>query len=64
VPTSAESGLPGFEAGFCYGMSAPAGTPRPIIERLNAELRRIVESEEMRKRLVQEGTDPQTSTPE
>jgi tripartite-type tricarboxylate transporter receptor subunit TctC len=64
VPTSAESGLPGFEAGFYYGMSAPAGTPRPTIERLNAELRRIVESEEMRKRLVQEGTDPQTSTPE
>ncbi|MBV8826338.1 MAG: tripartite tricarboxylate transporter substrate binding protein [Hyphomicrobiales bacterium] len=64
VPTSAESGLPGFEAGFYYGMSAPAGTPRPIIDKLNAELRRIVESEEMRKRLVQEGTDPTTSTPE
>ena len=64
VPTSAESGLPGFEAGFYYGMSAPAGTPRPIIEKLNAELRRVLSSEEMRKRLIAEGTDPTTSTPE
>jgi tripartite-type tricarboxylate transporter receptor subunit TctC len=64
VPTSAESGLPGFEAGFYYGMSAPAGTPRPIIERLNAELRRALSSEDMRKRLIGEGTDPTLSTPE
>ncbi len=64
VPTSAESGLPGFEAGFYYGVSAPAGTPRPIIERLNTELDRILATEEMRKRLVAEGTDPVSSTPE
>lgn len=64
VPTSAESGLPGFEAGFYYGMSAPAGTPRPIVEKLNAELRRIISSADMHERLVQEGTDPVTSTPE
>ena len=64
VPTSAESGLPGFEAGFYYGMSAPAGTPRPIVERINAELRRIISSEDMRKRLVAEGTEPEASTPE
>jgi len=64
VPTSAESGLPGFEAGFYYGMSAPAGTPRPIVERLNAELRRIITSDEMHKRLIAEGTDPTPSTPE
>src|SRR6516164_1825809 len=35
VPTAAESGLPGFEASIYYGLSAPSGTPRPIIERLN-----------------------------
>jgi tripartite-type tricarboxylate transporter receptor subunit TctC len=64
VPTSAESGLPGFEAGFYYGMSAPAGTPRPIIDKLNAELRRIISSEDIHKRLVAEGTDPEASTPE
>jgi tripartite-type tricarboxylate transporter receptor subunit TctC len=64
VPTSAEAGLPGFEAGFYYGMSAPAGTPRPIINKLNAEIRRALAAEDFRKRLVQEGTDPTPSTPE
>jgi tripartite-type tricarboxylate transporter receptor subunit TctC len=64
VPTSAESGLPGFEAGFYYGMSAPAGTPRPIIDRINKEMRIVIASEDLRKRLVAEGTDPTPSTPE
>jgi tripartite-type tricarboxylate transporter receptor subunit TctC len=64
VPTAAESGLPGFEAGFYYGMSAPAGTPRAIIERLNKELRLAITSPDMQKRLVAEGTDPVPSTPE
>jgi tripartite-type tricarboxylate transporter receptor subunit TctC len=64
VPTSAESGLPGFEAGFYYGMSAPAGTPRPIVERINKELRAAIASEDLKKRLVAEGTEPTPSTPE
>jgi tripartite-type tricarboxylate transporter receptor subunit TctC len=64
VPTSAEAGLPGFEAGFYYGMSAPAGTPRPIIDKLNAEIRRALAADDFRKRLVQEGTDPTPCTPE
>ena len=64
VPTAAESGLPGFEAGFYYGLSAPAGTPRPIIERLNKELRLAITSADMQKRLVAEGADPVPSTPE
>jgi tripartite-type tricarboxylate transporter receptor subunit TctC len=64
VPTAAESGLPGFEAGFYYGLSAPAGTPRPIIERLNKELRVAITSADMQKRLVAEGADPVPSTPE
>jgi tripartite-type tricarboxylate transporter receptor subunit TctC len=64
VPTSAQSGLPGFEAGFYYGMSAPAGTPRPIIERINKEMRLAIASEDLKQRLVQEGTDPTPSTPE
>src|SRR5262249_54958057 len=63
-PTAAESGLPGFEATFYYGLLAPAGTPRPIVERLNKELRSIIESEEMRKHIVAEGGDPIASTPE
>ena len=43
VPTFAESGMPGFESVLHYGLLAPAGTPRPIVDRLNAELRKLVE---------------------
>lgn len=64
VPTAAESGLPGFEAVLRYGLLAPAGTPKPIIERLNRELRTIVQSEDVRKRIASDGGDPVTSTPE
>jgi tripartite-type tricarboxylate transporter receptor subunit TctC len=64
VPTAAQSGLPGFEAIQYYGLAAPAGTPRPIIERLNKELRTILTSDEMRKRLIADGSDPAPSTPE
>jgi tripartite-type tricarboxylate transporter receptor subunit TctC len=63
VPTSAESGLPGFESVLHYGVVAPAGTPPPIIERLNAALRALVTTEEVRKRIHSEGGDPLTSTP-
>jgi len=64
VPTAAESGLPGFEVVQYYGLAAPAGTPRPIVERLNKELRAILTSDEMKKRLIDDGTDPTPSTPE
>jgi tripartite-type tricarboxylate transporter receptor subunit TctC len=64
VPTATESGLPGFEAVQYYGLAAPAGTPRPIVERLNKELRAILSSDEMKKRLVDDGADPAPSTPE
>jgi tripartite-type tricarboxylate transporter receptor subunit TctC len=64
VPTAAESGLPGFEAVQYYGLAAPAGTPRPIIERLNRELRTILAADEMKKRLIADGSDPAPSTPE
>jgi tripartite-type tricarboxylate transporter receptor subunit TctC len=46
VPTADESGLPGFEAVLHYGLLAPAGTPRPIIDRLNKELRDITNLED------------------
>ena len=64
VPTAAESGLPGFEAVQYYGLTAPAGVPRPIVERLNRELRAILTSDDMKKRLVADGSDPAPSTPE
>jgi tripartite-type tricarboxylate transporter receptor subunit TctC len=64
VPTAAKSGLPGFEAIFYYGLSAPGGTPRPIVQLLNKELRMFVSSEEVKKRIIAEGGDPVASTSE
>jgi tripartite-type tricarboxylate transporter receptor subunit TctC len=64
VPTSAESGLPGYEAVQYYGLAAPAGTPKPIIDRLNKELVKILATDEMKKRLLQEGSVPTPGTPE
>lgn len=64
VPTGAEAGLPGFDAVFYYGLSAPAGTPRPIVERLNKELQAIVKSPEISRQILAEGSDPVASTPE
>ena len=64
VPTFAESGMPGFESVLHYGLLAPAGTPRPIIDRLNAELRKLADAEEVKKRIHSEGGDPMTSSPE
>ena len=64
LPTIAESGLPGFDAVLTYGLIAPAGTPRPIIERLNKELRAALATDEVKRRLVQEGAEPMPTTPE
>ncbi len=64
VPTSAESGLPGFEVVQYYGLAAPAGTPRPIIERLNKELQTILKSDDMKKRLIELGSEPAPGSPE
>ena len=54
----------GFDVVLYYGLAAPAGTPRPIIERLNKELRAIVASDEIQKRIVADGGGPAASTPE
>ncbi|MET0670267.1 MAG: tripartite tricarboxylate transporter substrate binding protein [Xanthobacteraceae bacterium] len=64
VPTSAEAGLPGFESGLNYGLLAPAGTPRAIIDRLNAALRAGVDTPEVRARIAADGGDPMPSSPE
>jgi tripartite-type tricarboxylate transporter receptor subunit TctC len=63
VPTIAESGVPGFDAVLRYGLLAPAGTPKPIVDRLNKELRALVNSDEVKKRIHNEGGDPLTSSP-
>jgi len=64
VPTAEESGMPGFEAVLHYGLLAPAGTPKPIVERLNAELGKLVASADVQARIRTEGGDPLTSTAE
>lgn len=64
VPTAAESGLPGFEVVQYYGLIAPAGVPRPIVERLNKELRIALAADDFKKRLITYGDDPVPSTPE
>lgn len=64
LPTLAESGLPGFDATLNYGLVAPAGTPKPIVDRLNAALRAALADETVRKRIIAEGAEPEPSTPE
>jgi tripartite-type tricarboxylate transporter receptor subunit TctC len=64
APTSAEAGLPGFESGLNYGLLAPAGTPVPIIERLNRALRAGIDTPDVRARIAADGGDPLPSTPE
>ena len=63
VPTFDESGLPGFEAVLHYGLLAPAGTSKEIVDTLSFELRRLVDTDEVKQRIHMEGGDPLTSTP-
>ena len=63
VPTFDESGLPGFDAVLHYGLLAPAGTPKEIVDRLGMELRKLVDLPEVQKQIHNEGGDPLTSTP-
>ncbi|MCC6533903.1 MAG: tripartite tricarboxylate transporter substrate binding protein [Burkholderiales bacterium] len=62
--TIAEAGLPGAEVLIWYGIVVPAGTPRPVVTRLHAEIVRIMALPEIRNRFVQLGVDPGTSTAE
>jgi tripartite-type tricarboxylate transporter receptor subunit TctC len=64
VPTVAEAALPGYEAVLHYGIVAPAGTPRPIVDKLNAALREALASPDTRERMAKDGTEPLPSTPD
>jgi len=64
VPTVAESGLPEYRVITWNGMAAPRGTPRPIIDRLNAEVHRIMAMPDIRERLAPLAVDPAPGTPE
>jgi tripartite-type tricarboxylate transporter receptor subunit TctC len=62
VPTVSESGVPGYEAVIWLGILAPAGTPGPIVEKLNAEITKIVSAPEMKEAWAKQGATPMTMT--
>ena len=64
VPTMAEAALPGYEVDGFYGVLAPAKTPRPIIDKLYAELDRIIKLPDVNKQMEDRGFDPVSYTPE
>jgi tripartite-type tricarboxylate transporter receptor subunit TctC len=64
VPTLAQSGVPGFDASTVIGMFVPAGTPRDIIQRLNAALVKALASPALKERLASQGAEARPSTPE
>jgi tripartite-type tricarboxylate transporter receptor subunit TctC len=64
VPTFAELGYPGMDIALWYGVVAPGGTPAPIVQRLNAELAKIVEMPDVRKNLTEQGADLQGGSAE
>lgn len=64
VPTIAEAGLPGYAFETWFTVFAPAGTPRPVIERLNATLVAVLNSPTVRQRMAKEGFEATPSTPE
>jgi tripartite-type tricarboxylate transporter receptor subunit TctC len=64
VPTIAESGLPGFEASSWFGVLAPAGTPAPVVAKLNAEVNKWLQSPEARDQLLAQGAAAAGGTPE
>jgi tripartite-type tricarboxylate transporter receptor subunit TctC len=64
LPTISESGLPGYDVATWHGLVAPAGTPKPVIERLNAEVVKALQSTLVRERFEANGVVPISSTPE
>jgi tripartite-type tricarboxylate transporter receptor subunit TctC len=64
IPTVAESGVPGYEVAVWFGLVAPAGTPREIVQKLNAEAMRILAMPDVRERFLSQGVEPVGSTPE
>ena len=63
VPSIAEAGVPGYDLSVWFGVLAPAGTPRDILQRLNAEIVKILQSADVKERFFKQGVDVQTSTP-
>jgi tripartite-type tricarboxylate transporter receptor subunit TctC len=63
LPTVAEAGLPGYEAVLHYGIVAPAGTPQPVIDKLNIALNAALAEEDVRARIIADGAEPLATTP-
>ncbi|PLP99124.1 Bug family tripartite tricarboxylate transporter substrate binding protein [Cupriavidus pauculus] len=64
VPTAAEAGLAGFEVSSMFGVLAPAGTPKPVVDKLSAALKDIMEQPEVKSALVAQGAMPAYTTPD
>jgi tripartite-type tricarboxylate transporter receptor subunit TctC len=64
LPTMAEAGLPGFDISTWFGLFAPAGTPRDVVAQWNADVVKILESDDMRARLAAQGAEAAPTTPE
>jgi tripartite-type tricarboxylate transporter receptor subunit TctC len=64
VPTVAEAGVPGYDAVIWLGIMAPAGTPRPVVERLNAEITKIVNAPETKAAWGRQGAIAMSMTPD
>jgi len=64
VPTLAESGFPGFDMVSWQALVAPAGTPRAVVDRLNAEVAKVLKTPEMKEKMTGLGTDIVANSPE
>jgi tripartite-type tricarboxylate transporter receptor subunit TctC len=64
TPTVAEQGLPGFETGSFQGVVGPVGIPRETVAKLNAELNRVLATQDMKERFARQGTEVRTGTPD
>jgi tripartite-type tricarboxylate transporter receptor subunit TctC len=65
LPTVAEAGVPGYDFISWFGLLAPAGTPQPVVQRLNSEIVRILKDPDMRARLIEQGgLEPVGSSPQ
>jgi tripartite-type tricarboxylate transporter receptor subunit TctC len=62
VPTVAEAGLPGYEATIWLGLMAPAGTPRPVLEKLNAEVNKVLAKPDVKESWTKQGAEPMGMT--
>ncbi len=64
VPTIAEAGVPGYEATSWFGLLAPAGTPAPVVAKLNASILKALADPEVKKKLAEQGAEPHGEKPE